>query len=173
MAMDLLLLFCLVLVAVGLVGTVVPGLPGLPLVLAGIVVYAVGSGFRVIGVGQLALMVLLGLLGIGLSFVGTLVGARRFGASRAALLGALIGLVVGIVLLAPLLGPFALVLGPLAGAVAAELWRGQELSVALRSGLGVLVGYLFGSLLEVIIAVSLAAWLLVSVWGELTGGGRV
>jgi uncharacterized protein YqgC (DUF456 family) len=170
--MDLLLLACLVLVAIGLIGTVVPGMPGLPLVLAGIVVYAVGSGFRVIGPGQLVLMVLLGLLGIGLSFVGTLVGARRFGASRAALLGALLGLVAGLVLLGPLLGPFALILGPLGGAVVAEMWRGQELSAALRSGLGVLIGYVFGSLLEIIIAVSLVAWLLASVWGELTGGGR-
>ena len=58
------------LMLVGLIGTVLPGIPGLPLVVAGGVLFAVGSGFDVIGPWQLGGFVGLGLLGMALSFVG-------------------------------------------------------------------------------------------------------
>ena len=164
--MQGLLLVSLLIMAVGLVGTVTPGLPGMPLILAGIALFAFGSGFAVVGPLQFAGLVVLALIGIGLNLLGNLLGARKFGASRAGMLGATIGLVIGFFAFPP----FGIVVGPLIGAVAAELIKGREMNEALRSGVGVVIGYLFGSLAEVLIALVMIGWFVWSTWGVLTGG---
>jgi uncharacterized protein YqgC (DUF456 family) len=151
------------LMLVGLIGTVVPGIPGLPLVLAGGVLFAMGSGFDVIGPWQLSGFVGLGLLGMALSFVGNLLGARAFGASVFGVIGALVGLFLGFFLA----GPIGLLIGPLLGAVLAELARGRELREALRSGVGALLGYVFGTLAELAIALVLVAWFVWTTWGRI------
>jgi uncharacterized protein YqgC (DUF456 family) len=164
---DALWIVALLIVAVGLAGTVVPGLPGMPLVLGGVALYSIGSGFSVVGPLALAGLVGLGLVGLALNYLGGLLGARRFGASRAALLGALAGLVLGL-----FFPPFGLVLGPLLGALAVELARGRELKAALHSSLGVVVGYLLGSLAEMIVAFVVAALFVWQTAGPATAGLR-
>ncbi len=151
------------LMLVGLIGTVVPGIPGLPLVLAGGVLFTVGSGFDLIGPWQLGGFVGLGLLGMALSFLGNLLGARAFGASIFGVIGALVGLFVGFFLA----GPIGLLIGPLLGAVLAELARGRELREALRSGVGALLGYVFGTLAEVAIALVLVGWFVWTTWARI------
>ena len=160
------LLVSLLIMAVGLVGTVVPGLPGMPLILGGIALFTFASGFSVVSVPQFIGLMVLGAIGIGLNLLGNLIGARRFGASRIGLLGAVVGLVIGLFTL----GPFGIVVGPLLGAVAAELMQGRATHEALRSGIGVLIGYIFGSLAEVLIALIMVGWFVWSTWGVLTGG---
>jgi uncharacterized protein YqgC (DUF456 family) len=162
-------LVSLIVIAIGIVGTVVPGLPGMPLLLGGIALFSLGTELRIIGPFQFGLFIALGLLGLALNYVGHLLGARKFGASRMGLLGAVLGLIPGLLLA----GPFGLIIGPLAGAVAFELMRGRELAEALRSGFGVLVGYLFGALAEVVIALGMAAWFVWSTWGTVTAGFRL
>jgi uncharacterized protein YqgC (DUF456 family) len=159
-----LLIIALIIVAIGLVGTMLPGLPGMPLVLGGIALFAIGTQFRYIGSVQFAVFVFLGLLGLVLNYLGQLFGARRFGASRAGMLGAIVGLVVGLFVFPP----FGLVIGPLTGAIVAELVNGREMNAALRSGVGVVIGYLFGSLAEVLIAIIMTGWFLWSTLGVLT-----
>lgn len=151
----------LIIMAIGLLGTITPGLPGMPLILAGIVLFAFGTELRVLGLGQLVAFLLLGALGMGLNLLGSLLGARRFGISRFGMLGAIAGLVVGLLLA----GPFGLVIGPLVGATAFEMMKGRELQAALRSGIGVLVGYVFGALAEVVIALAMTGWFIWSTWG--------
>lgn len=138
----------------------------MPILIGGIALFALGTELRVIGLVQLLLFIGLGVVGIGLNVFGNLLGARTFGASRLGLLGALLGLVLGLVLL----GPVGLIMGPLIGAVGFELVRGREMSSALRSGVGVLVGYLLGSLAEVMIALIMAGWFFWSTFGAVTGG---
>jgi uncharacterized protein YqgC (DUF456 family) len=154
------------LILVGLIGTLVPGIPGLPLVVAGGAIFAVGSGFDVIGPWQLGGFVGLGLLGMALNFVGNLLGARAFGASIFGVLGALVGLFVGFFLA----GPLGLLIGPLLGAILAELAHGRELREAVRSGVGALLGYVFGTLAEVAIALVLVAWFVWTTWGRVFTG---
>lgn len=156
----------LIVIAVGIVGTVVPGLPGMLLVIGGIALFAIGTEFRVIGAFQFGLFMLVGLLGLGLDLLGNIIGARKFGASRLGMVGAVVGLVPGLLLA----GPLGLVLGPLVGAVIFELLSGRELRLALRSGFGVVVGYLFGSLAEVVIALALAGWFFLSTFGPVMAG---
>jgi uncharacterized protein YqgC (DUF456 family) len=103
---------------------------------------------------------------MGHNLLGNLFGARTLGASRIGMLGAVVGLVIGLFTL----GPFGIVLGPLLGAVVAEMLAGRELNAALRSGFGVLIGYVLGSLAEVLIALAMTGWFIWRTWGVLTGG---
>jgi uncharacterized protein YqgC (DUF456 family) len=146
--MDLALVLALGLMAVGLVGTVVPVLPGIVLVFGAALLYAMLTAFAVVGVGHVVLFGVLTLLAMGLNLVAHALGARAFGSSRWGVIGAAVGLVVGLVIA----GPVGLLLGPLLGAVALEALSGQPLRRAFRSGVGALVGYVLGTAAELALA---------------------
>ena len=86
-----------VLFLIGLVGSVVPWLPGPLFILAGAVIWGFATGFAEIGIGRLAILAALALLTFLLNFVVGAVGARRYGGSRWGVVGALVGAVVGLV----------------------------------------------------------------------------
>ena len=128
------------LVLIGIVGTVVPGLPGAILVLAGLALAAWVDGFTRVGLGTLAGLTALTLTTYGLDFVATAAGARRFGTSWWGVLGALAGALVGL-----FLGLVGLLVGPFLGAFAAELIARRDLRQAGRAGLGAWLGLLLGT----------------------------
>ena len=145
---------------VGSVGVVVPFLPGLPLVLAGVYLYALVTGLGAgIGLGHLVLYTLVGGAAVLLGMLANLLGVRAAGGSRAGVLGAALGLLVGLLLA----GPVGLLIGPFAGAVVCELLAGRAAGRALRSGLGAAVGLLVGRLTELAVAVGLIASFVFSV----------
>ena len=85
----------LLLVAVGVAGTVMPGLPGTVLVLAGLVLAAWMDGFSRVGAGSVAVLVGLTLLAYAADFIAGALGAKRSGASPRAAAGAGLGALVG------------------------------------------------------------------------------
>ena len=150
----------LLLMLVGLLGAVLPLLPGLPLILAGVYVYALATGLAAgIGLGHLLIYTLVGGTAILLSSLANLLGVRVAGGSRAGVLGAMLGLLVGFVLG----GPIGLLIGPFVGAVAFELLACQVAGRALRSGLGAAVGLLVGRLTELAVSVGFIASFIFSV----------
>lgn len=144
----------LLLMLVGLVGAVLPLLPGLPLVLAGVYLYALTTGLGAgVGLGHLVVYTLIGGATITLSSLANLLGVRAAGGSRAGVVGAIVGLLVGLFLG----GPIGLIIGPFVGAVAFELLAGQAGRRAVRSGLGAAAGLLVGRLAELSVSVGLIA----------------
>lgn len=141
-------------VVVGLAGTVLPVLPGMPLVFASIFVYAAGTGFRVISGATVAWMLALTLVGMALEYGLGLAAARRRGASRAALWGALAGAIVGTLWL----GPIGLLAGPLAGAMLGELISGRPFRQAWSIGWVTVIGTMVGILLELGIGLGMAIY---------------
>jgi hypothetical protein len=127
------------LVAVGFAGLVLPGLPGAPLVFAGLFVAAWAEGFRYVGWGTLLVLALLAAATWAADFAASAFGARRFGASPRAVAGAAIGGLVGLFFGLP-----GLVLGPFAGAVAGELSAARDLRQAGRAGVGATLGLALG-----------------------------
>jgi uncharacterized protein len=126
------------LVLVGVVGTVLPGLPGAILVFAGLALAAWIDGFA--GLGTLAGLAALTAATYALDFVATAAGARRFGTSWWGVLGALAGTVVGL-----FFGLAGLLIGPFLGAFAAELLARRDVRQAGRAGLGAWLGFLLGT----------------------------
>ena len=134
-------LLAAVLVLGGLAGSVLPALPGVPLVFAGLVIGAWADDFQRVTWLTLALLGLLTLASFAIDFAATALGAKRVGATRLAIVGALIGTLAGVFLGIP-----GLVLGPFLGAVAGELISHGKVEQATRAGLATWMGLIFGTL---------------------------
>lgn len=135
------------LVALGVAGLLLPGLPGAPLIFAGLVVAAWAEGFAYVGWLWLALLAAIAALSYAVDFAATALGAQKYGASPRAVLGAVVGGLVGL-----FFGPLGIVLGPFAGAVLAELSQRRDLEAAQRAGFGATLGLLLGGVAKLALA---------------------
>jgi len=133
-----------VLILVGLAGTVVPALPGVPLVFVGMLLAAWADHFQHVGTFTLVVLGVLSLLALAIDFVAGLLGAKRVGASPHAIWGAMIGTIVGLFFALP-----GLIFGPFLGAVAGELLVGSRLGRAAHVGVSTWLGLLFGTLAKI------------------------
>lgn len=150
-----------VLVLVGVAGTIVPVIPGLPLVFGGMLLAAWAGDFQQISVATMVVLGVLTLLSLAIDFWAAAHGAKRVGASRKALVGAVLGTFIGI-----FFGPIGLFAGPFVGALAGELLHGrgidqQRLGHATRVGFGTWLGIVMGVVLKLTLAfamIGLFAW---------------
>ncbi len=131
----------LLMMGVGLVGCVVPGLPGTPLVLGAAVLHRIYFGASGVGNAVLALLVGLALLALLLDYLASVVGARTLGATWRGMVGAIVGLACGF-----LVGPLGIVVGPFLGATGLEMLSGRDIQQASRAGLGAFLGLLVGGM---------------------------
>lgn len=151
-AQNLYYLLAAIVIAVGLLGTVLPILPGLPLVFGGMLLAAWAGGFERIGVATIVVLGVLTLFSLVIDFWATAMGARRVGASRKAVLGAVLGTIAGLPF-----GPLGLFAGPFAGALAGELLHRRKLGRrdvgdAARIGFGTWLGIVLGVVLKLGVA---------------------
>src|SRR5215212_1291887 len=153
-----LLALTVVLMVVGLLGSVLPGLPGVPLIFLSALVYAILSDFRTVGVAVLVVLFVFAAIALVADFVATSYGARRFGASNWGTVGGAVGGIVGALIGLLFLGIgslFGLILGTIAGVFIGEFLRrerrdgpeeqgpaGANWRRASRAAGGVFVGYL-------------------------------
>lgn len=143
----LLWLLAALLIAVGFAGLILPALPGIPLVYAGLVLLAWAEDFAYVGWLTLALLGLLALLSYAVDFLAAAFGAKRYGASPRAVTGAALGAVAGLFFGLP-----GIVLGPFVGALIGEFSRRASAKAAAQAGVGATLGLLFGALLKVALA---------------------
>ena len=134
-------------VIAGLAGTVIPALPGVPLVFAGLFVGAWIGNFETIGWITIGVLALLALVAWAVDFLAGALGARYLGASSRAFWGATVGAIVGIFFGLP-----GIVLGPFIGAVLGELSGGSDLRQSGRSGLGAWLGMVVATAAKLAIA---------------------
>jgi len=149
-----------VLMLLGLAGSVLPLLPGSPLILAGALLYAWQTQFTVVGPTDLIVLGVLALAGQGLDYAATALGAKKYGASSWGMAGAFIGGTLGLIA-ANIIG---LVIGSFAGAVVFELLKGGELKASVQIGYGTLIGFLCGAVGKVIVALTMVGYFLLQVW---------
>lgn len=160
---------------IGIVGAVVPGIPGASLILGAILIWGFVKGFSTVGVA-LTVTIFVLLLSIGVDFLAAYIGAKQAGASRWGQIGALIGLTLGFFGLlpaflvgAPLLG---ILVGALLGAFVGEFLYRRELEtnervkVSLKAGLGIVVGSLVGNLIQGALAVASVVVFLLTTWSS-------
>ena len=122
-------------VIAGLAGTVIPALPGVPLVFAGLFVVAWIGHFETISWITVGVLAMLTVVTWVMDLLASVLGARYLGASPRALWGAVFGAILGIFFGLP-----GIVLGPFIGAVLGELSGGSDLLQSGRSGLGAWLG---------------------------------
>jgi uncharacterized protein YqgC (DUF456 family) len=149
------------LVLVGLAGLVLPGLPGAPLLFGGLFLAAWMEDFAFVGPWTLTALGLMAVLTYAVDFVAGALGAKKFGASKYAMIGAFAGAVVGIFFGLP-----GLLLGPFCGAVAGELMAKRSFEEATAAGVGTTIGLLVGVAAKMTLAFSmLGIFLLIRLWG--------
>jgi uncharacterized protein YqgC (DUF456 family) len=131
----------------GVVGAILPVLPGIPMIFGGIWLAAAVDDYQHLGWGWLVAIGIVGVAGIALDFISASLGAKRIGASPRALWGAGIGTTVGMFFGIP-----GLLIGPFAGAVIGELWSGTSILRSAHVGIGTWIGMLVGILAKVVIS---------------------
>jgi uncharacterized protein YqgC (DUF456 family) len=136
-----------VLILLGFAGTVLPALPGVALVFAGLVVGAWADDFQRVGWITLTLLGVLTVISLVIDFAATALGAKRVGATKLAIVGAALGTLGGLFLGIP-----GLLIGPFAGAVIGEMLSHGQFGQATRAGLATWLGLLFGTLAKVALA---------------------
>ena len=132
------------LVIVGLIGIVMPAIPGHLLILAGLVLAAWAEGFDKVGIPMLFVIGVIAVASYGVDFAAAALGAKRLGASRRAIAGAALGTLFGLFFGLP-----GLVLGPFVGAVAGELTMDRDWKQAGKAGIAAWIGFAIGTAVKV------------------------
>ena len=135
------------LILLGLAGMVLPVLPGTVLVLAGILVGAWIDDFTRVGWFAVATVSVLAVLAWLTDYVAALLGARRAGASRQAIIGAALGTLAGI-----FMGLVGVLFMPLVGAVIGEYLAHRNEWRSLHVGVATWVGIMIGMIAKVVLA---------------------
>lgn len=136
----LLWVLAVILVLVGIAGTILPALPGAPLVGIGLVLAAWADRFEKVGWFPLVIIGVLTVLTLVVDFLATMMGAKRVGASGLALFGAALGTVAGLFFGLP-----GVILGPFVGAVLGEYLARRNHEQAVKVGVGTWIGLLLGT----------------------------
>jgi uncharacterized protein YqgC (DUF456 family) len=157
----ILYLLAALMIAAGVLGTVMPGLPGVPLVFAGMLLAAAVESFAIVSVKVILLLAGLTALSVVAEYVATALGARRAGASAWAVVGAALGALLGI-----LAGPLGVLFGPLVGAVLGELAVRRDFRQAGRAGVAAWVGFLVGTVTKAALVVAMLAVFTIAVLAE-------
>lgn len=146
----ILLIFGIILIILGIIGCLVPVLPGPPISYLGLILlqltrFGQFSHTTLITLGAIAVVVTI------LDYIVPIWGTKRFGGSKYGARGATVGLIVGF-----FLGPMGIIIGPFLGAVIGELIFKDDMQYALKAGFGSLLGFLTG------IGLKLAASLIIT-----------
>lgn len=136
----------LLLMIVGTLGIVLPALPGVPLMFAGMVLAASIDDFQKIHWLTVTVLGILTAIAFVVDFAASALGAKRVGASARAIWGAVAGTIVGLFFGIP-----GLLFGPFVGAVVGEMTVHGRLDRAGRVGLGTWIGLVFGTLFKLAI----------------------
>jgi uncharacterized protein YqgC (DUF456 family) len=133
-------------IIVGLIGCVVPGVPGPPFSFLALVLISAAKGWEPFSLNFLIIMALITIVVTALDYVVPAVGAKKFGASKYGFWGAVLGMLVGIIFFPPL----GMIIGAFLGAIIGEMVVGKPSQEALKAGWGVFVGIMFGMIIKLI-----------------------
>lgn len=136
-----------VLVLAGLAGTVLPALPGIPLIFGGVLLAAWIEDFQRIPGWIVGVLAVLAVIGVAVDYVAAALSARRVGASRQGIIGAALGTVAGVVT-----GLWGLIFMPLVGAAIGEFIAHRDALRAGKVGLATWFGLLVGTAVKIAVA---------------------
>jgi len=155
-----LLILGLILMFVGIIGSILPALPGPPISWVGILLLyfcnGIETNYWLLGI-TLIIAIVIGIL----DYIIPAKGTKYFGGSKYGIWGTNIGLVIGI--FAPI--PFGFIIGPFVGALVGELiYNFQEKERALKAATGSFLGFLAGTFMKVFVSLLFFGLFLVLVW---------
>ena len=144
--MVILIIIGFLLLLVGFIGCVIPGIVGPPFSFLALILLSVAKRWEPFSPTFLLIMAALTIAVTVLDYVVPAAGARKFGASKFGIWGAIIGMLIGLIFAPPL----GMIIGAFVGAVVGELMVGKQSLDALKAGWGVFVGVMLGIILKLI-----------------------
>ncbi|MGY8913999.1 MAG: DUF456 domain-containing protein [Flavobacteriales bacterium] len=160
--MDILLVILgFVLMLTGILGSFLPVLPGTPISWLGLLLLHLTE---VIPMDWLFLGITLGIaiLVIALDYIIPVIGTKKFGGSKAGMIGTTIGLIVALIF--PILGLFGIIIWPFIGALIGELINRTDHKTALKSAFGSFLGFLTGTFIKFVVATVYLGLFISIVW---------
>ncbi|WP_373518094.1 DUF456 domain-containing protein [Pricia sp.] len=160
--MDIaLLILGFILMLVGILGSFLPVLPGPPISWVGLLLLhltkAVPQNWTFLGITAVVAVVVLAL-----DYIIPAMGTKKFGGSRAGMVGTTIGLLVSLVF--PVLGIFGIIVWPFVGALVGELINKADQKTALKAAFGSFMGFLTGTFLKFLVAVVFLGFFIAKAW---------
>ena len=140
-------ILAIALIAAGIVGIILPALPGTVLIFIGLVLAAWAGHFQRVGPLMLTIIGIIGAASYAVDFVAAALGAQRLGASRRAMAGAALGTLFGLFLGLP-----GIIIGPFIGAVLGELTVHRDWKRVGKAGVAAWIGFAIGTAVKVGIA---------------------
>lgn len=138
------LIIAIIFFIAGLLGTILPILPGPALIYCGMILYGLLNNFQSLNLYFFIIQAIALIVIFAADYVASAVGTILAGGSNQAAVGAILGTVIAMLIL----GPMGIIIGPFLGAVIVELFRGLGLKRAINVGLFTLVGTLGGTLFK-------------------------
>ncbi len=129
----------------GILGCVLPVIPGPPLSYVGLLLLHFTQNYQ-FSTRFLIVWAIITTVVYTLDYLIPVWGTKKFGGSKRGVWGSIIGLLIGLFMFPP----FGIIIGPFVGAVVGELTAGKDHSSALKSGFGSFMGFLTGTLLKLI-----------------------
>ena len=150
----------ILLILTGLIGCIVPGLPGPPISYLGVIIQQFRPGENPYTLRFLLIWGLITLAVTLLDYVVPIYGTRRFGGTKNGVYGSVAGLLIGIFFFPP----FGIIAGPFIGAFLGELTAGKNARQALRAGIGSFLGFLTGTAAKLIVSGILTYYFITAVF---------
>lgn len=145
----------------GLAGSIIPGVPGPPLIFAGTLIYALATRFEKVGWFTLLILGIIAALAQIVDYLAAVYGVKKLGGSKWGMWGSILGGLIGL-FIANIPG---MIVGLFAGAFFMELWKGnKDLFSSTKVGWGSLMGFLGGTLMKVIFSLIMIGIFLVDVF---------
>ena len=160
--MDIFLLALgFILMLVGILGSFLPVLPGPPISWVGLLLLYSTS---VIPMNWtfLGITLAIALLVIALDYIIPAMGTKKFGGTRAGVIGTTIGLVVALIF--PIFGPFGIIIWPFIGALVGELLNKADKKTATKAAFGSFLGFLTGTFLKFMVAIVFLGLFISKAW---------
>ncbi|WP_336129424.1 DUF456 domain-containing protein [Mesoflavibacter sp. CH_XMU1422-2] len=146
-------------ILLGLVGSILPILPGPPLSWIGLL-FLFMTGAVPNDTSFLIITLIVALSIFALDYIIPAIGTKRFGGSRSGMIGTTLGLIIG--LIAPV--PFGIIIGPFVGAYLGELSNKADSKTALKAAFGSFLGFVTGTFLKFIVAVIYMGFFISTFW---------
>lgn len=147
--MIVLIVLGLIVSVLGVVGCILPILPGPPLSFIALILLSIAKDWEPFSPTFLIIMAGLTVLVIVLDYIVPFAGAKKYGATKLGIWGSVIGMIIGILFFPP----WGILIGAFVGAIFGEILMGKKAPSALRAGWGVFIGTIIGTGLKMAVSI--------------------
>ncbi len=154
-----LIIIGLVLIIVGIIGCIIPGVPGPPIAYISFILLQFAENTPFSWTFMLSWLIIV----VGVTLLDFYVpawGTKKFGGSRYGSWGSIIGLIIGL-----FFSPIGIIIGPFLGAFIGELIGGKQSNDAFRAGFGAFIGFLAGTLMKLAVSFTIGFFFITESWG--------